>query len=250
MTLTNRAKECGGREPGWLTSIPRAQRDNPLSRTGQQAKMAERYLDQQKTPYVHLADGGVADNLALRGAGGLMQTATIREIGARGFIGIRRILVLSVDGQGTQDTSLAQHKYVGGLLSLVLRASGAQIDRYNFETLIAVGEQVQGLAKLIAEARCEKGPVINGTPCGDVKGALIHVSLAEMPPSPEKAKLLAIPTGLTIKREDVDLLTKAGEQAITASAPVQAFLADFPPGPPLPPAPPPRRARGHVSAQR
>jgi len=64
-----------------------------------------------------------------------------------------------------------------------------------------------------------------------VKSELIHISLAGLPETPEKARLLAIPTGLTLKREDVDLLVQAGYNGITKSTELRAFLDDYPPAP-------------------
>jgi NTE family protein len=200
----------------------------PLSRQAQQAQMAQRYLDSSQTSYVHLVDGGVADNLALRAVGSLQQSATAEIIRARGFDKLRRILVLSIDGEGSQDTTLAQRKMVGGLLSLIGQASGVQIDRYNFETLIAVGDQLQGFATMIATVRCQSGKVIDGAPCDDVKAELLHISLAEMPPGPEKDRMLAIPTGLTIPRGEVDLLIRACHDVITGSAALHTFLEQYP----------------------
>jgi NTE family protein len=242
VTLTNHAKDCGGRQPGWLAAIPPEQRKVPLSRVAQLAKIADLYPDPDKTRYVHLVDGGVADNLALRAAGSLQQAANIETIRARGLDKVRRVLILSIDGEGSQDTSLAQRKMVGGLMTMIGQASGSQIDRYNFETLIAVGAQLQGFAALIAKARCEEAPVIDGAPCGDVKAALIHISLANIPPGPERDKLLAIPTGLTIPRDEVDLLVQAGHNAVVGSTELRDFLADYPvAADSVPVTPPPRR---------
>jgi hypothetical protein len=50
-----------------------------------------------------------------------------------------------------------------------------------------------------------------------------------MPDGPEKAELLAIPTGLTLQMRDVDLLVTAGQTAITTSAPLRQFLDSYPP---------------------
>jgi len=224
ITLTDRARDCGGRKPGWLRAISPEQLHNPLSRVGHEGRMAERYLDPNEVRFVHLVDGGVADNLGLRAAGSLFRVATPEEIELRGFDKIRRLLVLSIDGEGSQDTALARQRIVGGLLSMILQASGAMIDNYNLDTLLVVGAQVQEFAKLIAKARCEKASVIDGAPCGDVEAALIHVSLSDLPDSPEKKQLLAIPTGLTIPREQVDLLIKAGQEAITGSPAVRSFF--------------------------
>ena len=229
VTLTNHAADCGGRKPGWLLRVSEADRRDPLSRLGVQAKLIERYLDPNKTRYLHLVDGGVSDNLGLRVAGGMMQNlaGSPRAISALGYQRLRRILVLSIDGQGAQDPKLAQSKEVGGLISSLLRASGGQIDRYNFDTLRSTHEQLQEAAHALRTARCQIAQTIDGLPCGDVKAQLIHISLAAMPAGPEKDKLLAIPTGLTIDRTDVDLLVEAGRSGILSSEPLRLFLRDY-----------------------
>lgn len=233
ITLTSHRAACGGRKPGWLDRISDAELRNPLSRVGALARSVDRYLDPAQTRYVHLVDGGVADNLALRAGGAMLLSLGVSpgEIRRRGFDHLRRILILSVDGQGAQDTSVAQRRAVGGIFSLFGLASGAQIDRYNFETLNTITDQVRALVRSLISVRCSEAKMVDGAPCGDVDGALIHVSLAGMPDGPEKAALLAIPTGLTLKRTDVDLLISAGESAITGSARLRAFLADYPPQP-------------------
>ena len=74
---------------------------DPLSRLGVQATLIDRYLDPNKTRFVHLADGGVSDNLGLRVAGGMMQNLaeSSRAISALGLAHLRRILILSIDGE-------------------------------------------------------------------------------------------------------------------------------------------------------
>ena len=231
VTLTNRAAQCGGRKPGWLLRVTPAQRADPLSRIGVQSMGAERYLDEKETTYVHLVDGGVSDNLALRAGGSAIeevsQSSTV--ITGNRLLSTRRVLIISIDGQGAQDSSVARRQAVGGIMSLFGLVSGAQIDRYNFETLTTVLAQLNQFTAALKQARCKTGPVIDGIACDDVKGTLVHISLAGMEPGPEKDQLLAIPTGLTIKREDVDLLIAAGHDAVLNSATLRQFVADYPP---------------------
>ncbi|HTS94421.1 MAG TPA: patatin-like phospholipase family protein [Stellaceae bacterium] len=231
VTLTNRAAQCGGRKPGWLLRVTPGQRADPLSRIGVQSIFAERYLDEKQTTYVHLVDGGVSDNLALRASGTAMEevSQSTSAIAGSRLLNIRRILVISIDGQGAQDSSVARRQAVGGIMSLFGLVSGAQIDRYNFETLTTVVEQINRLTVALKKARCGTAPAIDGIACDDVKGTLVHISLSGMEPGPEKDKLLAIPTGLTIQREDVDLLVSAGHDAVLSSAALRQFIADYPP---------------------
>lgn len=59
----------------------------------------------------------------------------------------------------------------------------------------------------------------------------VHISLAGMNPGPERDKLLAIPTGLTLKPSDVDLLVGAGEAAVRDFPGLKGFLSNYPPRP-------------------
>src|SRR5215472_3274903 len=139
-----------------------------------------------------------------------MMLSSATDIGHTPFLNVRRLLVISVDGQGTQDTAVARRKAVGGIFLLLGPVTGNQIESYNFGTLIVLSEQLRELRDAIIKARCAQGPVFEGTRCDDVQATLVHISLAGAPPGPETDKLLAIPTGLTIAKDDVDLLVAAG----------------------------------------
>jgi hypothetical protein len=117
---------------------------------------------------------------------------------------------------------------VGGILALLGLVSGGQIDSYNFETLNAVSQQVQVIAHTRRDARCAEARIVDGARCDDVQAALLHISLTELPETPESAHLQAIPTGLTVPKTDVDLLVQAGHDAVTDSAPLRAFLKNYP----------------------
>jgi NTE family protein len=233
VTLTNHRAECGDRQPAWLRHIPAGVRNDPLSRLGEQARAVEPYLDPAQTRFVHLADGGITDNLGLRVAGSMIQTmaAAPEVILARGDDRLRRILLISIDGQGTQDTSTARTRLVGGIFSLIGLVSGAQIDRYNFETLTTVTQQLREAEANLRRIRCAKARVLHGAPCDDVKAELVHVSLAGMADGPDKDRLLAIPTGLTIDRQDVDALVAAGGVALRQSEALHRSLTDLAPAP-------------------
>jgi NTE family protein len=231
ITLTNHAADCGGRAPAWLGRVTEAQRNDPLSRTGVEATRAERYLDPERTRYLHLSDGGVADNLAMRAAGTMISSISAADLNRLGMTKIRRLLMISVDGQSAQDSTVAQRRDVGGILSMIGLVSGGQIDNFNFETLTVITQQLEGARETLIKARCQAGPVFEGTRCDDVQATLLHIALRDLPESPEKAHLQSIPTGLTIPRQDVDLLIQAGHDAVTNSRPLRQFLDNYPPEP-------------------
>jgi NTE family protein len=230
VTLTNHAKDCGGRKPAWLRGITEADMNDPLSRKGMEARRAERYLNADQTVYVHLSDGGVSDNLAMRTAGNNLLTLTAAGVKQRGFLGVRRVLMISIDGQSAQDSAVAQQKEVGGIMKMIGLVSGAQIDSYNFETFTTVTGQLKDFTSRLVEERCKQSPMVDGSKCGDVQSALLHISLTGLPDSPEKNRLLSIPTGLTLKKTDVDALVRAGHDAVVNSTALKTFLANYPNG--------------------
>jgi len=155
-------------------------------------------------------------------SGGGKRSAAYSYGALQGMRGVpRRILVISIDGQNVQDSSVSQRRVVVGLIA------GNTIDRLNFETMVAFDQQLKDVTKAIRAARCAQAPTVNGAPCDGVQSAFVQVSLSAMPPGPERDRLLAIPTGLTINRASVDALISAGRDAITTSGPIRRFLDSY-----------------------
>jgi hypothetical protein len=148
---------------------------------------------------------------------------------ARGLDRVRRILVISVDGQAAQDVAVSRQRVVSGLFQIFGLVSGAQINRIGFETMITVNQQLQEVTRAIRIARCRRAPVIDGTPCGDVEGSLISISLADVQDDARREQLQTIPTTLTLSRRQVDMLIEAGQTGVTTSPELRRFLDAYPP---------------------
>jgi NTE family protein len=196
------------------------------------ARLHDIYADPARTRWVHLMDGGIADNLALRS---LLNFFIVLQAEGELFrstaLGTRRILVISVDGEAAAPRELGLRRSAGGLLSVLSAASGTQIDTYNFETRSVAREQVRHLTDRIRATRCAAGRVINGRPCEDVQGELVHLSLADVADPAWRERLGAIPTGLTIPEEDSAALVRFGEALVRDHPTIQRMAreADFPP---------------------
>jgi NTE family protein len=189
-----------------------------------------RYADARQTPWIHLMDGGISDNLALRV---LLNDMLLLDINtdrfAAGLLPIRRILIITVDGQSAPNPNWPRQRMVSGLGQIISGVTSAQIGAYNIETLIAVESAVDDLVGQLRTLRCHQGPVIQGYACDDVAGKIIRVSLSDYPDPELRARLVAIRTGLTLPREQVDALVAAGETMIGRNAAeIAAFLT---PGP-------------------
>jgi NTE family protein len=205
-----------------------ADTDDDLSRRALLARTANRYLDPERTKYVHLLDGGISDNLALRGVvnGSIALDATSDSF-RRVAMKARRVLVISVDGQSAPDPALSKQRVVTGLSQIFGAVSGTQIDAYNFETLLLTDAEVSQMVKSVGKVRCAQALVIDGHECGDVRGGLVRISLAGIPDPQERQRLQAIPTGLTIPDADVDALVSSGEKLVQQNTKIREMISDL-----------------------
>jgi NTE family protein len=185
-----------------------------------------RYTDAGQAPWVHLMDGGISDNLALRV---LLNDTLLLDLRmdrfATGLLPVRRILIISVDGQSAPNPDWPQQRVVRGLRQTISAVARAQVSAYNIETLMALKGAVDGLVDKLRALRCRQGPTIRGYACGDVAAKIMRVSLSDYPDPDLRAQLTAIRTGLTLPREQIDTLVAAGRQMIGLdAAEIAAFL--------------------------
>jgi NTE family protein len=226
ITLISYNRRCGGERPPTAAPAEWAATPDQLSRRALLARTANRYLNPERTQYVHLMDGGISDNLALRAAiNGVIAFDENSNAFRQVAMATRRVLVLSVDGQSVTDPSLPRQRIVTGLGQILGAVSGTQIDAYNFETLTLANDEVDRLVEKLRKVRCSRAQVIAGHDCADVEGALVHISLASIPDPQERQRLQAIPTGLTIPDADVDLLVSAGESLVRQNRKIRELTA-------------------------
>jgi NTE family protein len=228
ITLISHTPDCHGVRPPTAPPADWAETPDELSRRAVLARTANRYLDPERTKYVHLLDGGISDNLALRGVvnGGIALDDT-SDAFRRVALKARRVLVLSVDGQSASDPALSKQRVVTGLSQIFGAVSGTPIDAYNFETLILSAGELRQMVESMRKVRCAQARVIEGHDCADVRGALVHISLASIPDPQERQRLQAIPTGLTIPDADVDALVSSGEQLVQQNSTIRALISDL-----------------------
>jgi NTE family protein len=198
---------------------PRSQEAQNDLRTQALLENLDRYADGEQTPWIHLLDGGISDNLALRV---LLNDILLLDLHtdrfAAGLLPLRRILVISVDGQSAPNPNWPRQRIVSGIGQIISAVTSTQIGAYNVETLVALESTIEEFVGKLRALRCGQAPVINGHACADVAGKVLRVSLSDYPEPETRARLVAIRTGLTLPREQVDALVSAGETMIGRDA--------------------------------
>ncbi|MEQ1867370.1 MAG: patatin-like phospholipase family protein [Micropepsaceae bacterium] len=224
ISLTNYAydRQNSCRRPEWVDRY--AQIDDELSRRRHLAEIASSYLDKPSQAYVHLLDGGVSDNLALRGLVQMMApTEEDASINAETLAALRHVLIVSVDGQAEPDRELTDIPYLDSVFRIIGAVTSTAIDRYGFETLIHARDMTKRLAAGLARRDCP-----TKEPCRKIEDHFAHVSLADLADDERRTALAAIPTGLTIADADVDALIAAGHDAVLCDADMREFFQSLP----------------------
>jgi len=222
ITLANHADRCGGRRPHWIE--PTAADSDSLSRHRFVATASERYLNNPRARYVHLLDGGVSDNLALRGLiNAMIREGDEDEVRDRISLKARRLVLISVDGEGDIDDEWAEQRTVGGLSMIIDAMTGTPMNQYNFETLVLARGVLEHLADTLRRDRCAAARTIDGRPCDDVRSYFVQVGLSQIRDPEQRRRLQLSPTALTLPSATIDELIAVGEQQIRGSPDIAAF---------------------------
>jgi NTE family protein len=140
ITLRNYAGSCGYRLPERLETILREQ--DITKREFHLLNNVRPYLEVDKTKYIHLVDGGVADNLGLRAAldrvlalGGVWET--LQYVGLENT---HKVVFIVVNAETEVSRSWSLFGKPPAFAAMLNSYSSIAITRYNFETVMLLRE--------------------------------------------------------------------------------------------------------------
>ncbi|OAM29215.1 patatin [Eikenella longinqua] len=216
ITLNNNGGNCG------YTLPPRLQYALEHGSSGQQQSQTRREISQQlelyqnskARPYIHLLDGGLTDNLGLRGlldATEIYPSQTLQRQMANQ--NIRKIIVISVNAQNQLDSSIDQSAKVPGLSDVLGAIINVPIDQNSQESLRRV--------RAVAD-QWNAGAQGKGRP---ISLHFINLSLRDLPDSSLRKNVLNISTSFYLPREDVNNLKEAARVLMRQSPDYERMLA-------------------------
>jgi len=237
VTLNNYGGTCGSSMPPWIkrfteTDIP----PRPASRVIRELHDAAKYNDSVNHPYIHLVDGGVSDNLGMRGVlGALSLIEAQHDAGLPSPLDhVSRIIVIVVNSLSSPPTSWDESEQAPGTAEVLLKSAGLPIDHYSFEaveTLKDTAARWRELRKVRELAQCaaqKDSPVCQAVRAPQAEIYAIDVSFAALKDK-DRAKfdyLNSQPTTFVLPAEAVDRLRSAAGEIIAASPEFQRLLQD------------------------
>jgi NTE family protein len=188
------------------------------------------FLDSEKKPYLHLVDGGVADNLGVR--------ASIERISLLGnawdslkagdLPDINRALFVIVNAETEIDTRWDRQESTPPFATMVDSYSSIAISRYNIETIALLREMFPRWADEVRRGRCGDKE-INTAPgeCGDIRFYIVEVKFDAIRDSMIRSFFKRLPTSFVLNSDEVDKLREAARTVLNQSREFHRFLEDM-----------------------
>lgn len=236
VTLNNYGGTCNMKMPPWAVPfVDSAEPPRPAARAIRTLKSIRAYGDSVNRPFLHLVDGGVADNLGMRPVLDTMEVLeALNEAGARTPLDhVRRIIVFVVNSLSEPPTDWDLSEAPPGTVATLLKTAGAPIDRNSFETVehlrdtAAKWRTMRMIAKSRAMASNTDPAVARAVRVPDAEIYAIDVSFAALTDKEEFDYLNRQPTTFVLPPEAVDRLRAAAGKIIMASPEFQRLLKDL-----------------------
>ncbi len=188
------------------------------------------YLDSEKKRYIHLVDGGVADNLGLRAILDrvLLRGSIWESIKGTSMEKVQKVVLVVVNAETEPDKKWDRVEKIPPFGAMFSAYSSIAIERYNEETLALLKESVKSWADEIRSKRC-KGGVASSEPgsCGDINFYVVEVKFDALKDEAERMYYKRLPTSFKLAPEQVDELRDVAHRLLDESEEFQRLLRDL-----------------------
>ena len=240
VTFNNYGGNCEYQYPAWVRSVADPEtRARPSGRAYQRYREMQDFQNSKDRPFIHLVDGGVADNIGVRGVlEALEELAASAEFrGDVGFGVVRRIVLLVVNARSSPSTDWDRRESPPGMIGQLLQASGVPIDRYSFETIETMKDRAEVWKwrrdLLVAQARL--AGVTEEEAEASVPKISLHVpdvSFDAISDPKERAYFMDLPTSFVLPAEDIDRLREIASKLLHQSAEYETVVRELGGSPP------------------
>ena len=217
-------------EPPWWYKGALAPRDW-ISRRYDAAKNLNFYLDKQNA-YVHLMDGGLADNIGVR---------AFLDAYAHGFIdkkiqegAIKQLVLIVVNARTQAEDRLSQKASPPGIVAVAEKTATIAMDNYSFESITQLREELYSRVqtqKDLAECRRLLEKYAPGAPKPpqfktevDTYVVEVNFEAAAFITGEDPRYYLDLPTTFSLSKEQIEKLIAIGPKLLRASPQYQCLL--------------------------
>jgi NTE family protein len=235
VTMNNYGGTCGWAAPAWARMFMDAENPpRPAARAIRTLRGMQAFGDGKSRPFLHLVDGGVSDNVGMRGVLDTLEIMeALRDAGMPTLLdNVRRVIVLVVNSVSAPPTDWDKSESPPGAVSILLKSAGVPIDNFSFESIELLNDMAQRwrtmrLIRDSAAMASNRDPAVAAaarSPEAEIYA--IDVSFAALRDKDEVAYLNSQPTTFVLTDEAVDRLRAAAGKIIMDSPEFQRLLRD------------------------
>lgn len=233
VTINNYGGSCGFQPPAWARVFIEAKDPpRPAQRVLSRIRELQEFERAKSDPYLHLVDGGVSDNLGLRGVLDFIETfEALHEAGLPTPLDhVKRIIVFVVNSLSSPATQWDRSEDPPSNLAILLKATGVPIDRYSsdaVELLKDTSDRWRMLRQIRDSAafRSDNDPAVRYVRnAPDVEIFPVDVSFPRLNDAEERHYLDQLPTSFVLSDEAVDRLRAAARRIVIESPDFQNLL--------------------------
>lgn len=220
IVLKNYAAERRYPEPKWIRS---ALADPDVSDRRRNRALAQRsYLDGQRRRFIHLFDGGITDNLGLRGAvDGAVERGNASDA-LRDFHmeNVRRIAVILVDAQVEAEFGWDSTEQSPSFGTMLRSLSQVPLSRSSQETIALFKEMAR-------DYELARSPIGVDDPAPRLEFYTVDLHFSRLTDDLERQFFNSVPTQLQLPPETVDRLRRMAARELSQNKEFRRLVADL-----------------------
>ena len=235
VTLDNRGGKCGYRPTPWMSAALKAPEGVELgNRADIRLKNAYMLQDSGERPYIHLVDGGLADNLALLSFVEVLQLA-MDNPDARAVLGVgrlRRVAVVIVNAASAPEFDYDKIATGPNALAMLAQSVSVPMARYSTASIAALQDVItewQLRQKLDADARRLGQGSAPGSELPAIEFTVVDVSFDAVADLEIRKYLQNLPTSFALSEEAVDRLRANAAKVLRDSPAFRRFVGSLQP---------------------
>ena len=212
ITLQNFSGQCDFEPPEFLANPPLSYFSTPRRA---EIEGQRRYMDRERTPWIHLVDGGITDNLGLWAYYTLFNVEQNPDkfLHGLGHGNVKQLLIISVNAHHqSPQPEWSRERHPPRALQVANRLVDIQMDQYTADSVELVRNAYQRLAD---SASTEDAPV---------SLHFVEVNFNAVTNKSKRDQLNAIETSFSLADEEIDLLIDTGRDVLRNSPQYRAFL--------------------------
>jgi len=235
ITMNNYGGTCNAQIPSWVNMfIANENPPRPAARAIRSLKTIQGYQDSVHRPYIHLVDGGVSDNVGMRGVLDALEIIeALEEAGiSTPYSSAKRIIVFIVNSLSSPPTNWDETEASPGTVDILLKAAGTPIDAFSYEAVellkdtAARWRTMRRIRDTGALAGSKDPVIVDALRVPQAEIYAIDVSFPQLKDKAELDYLNQQPTSFVLPPEAVDRLRAAAGTIILASPEFQRLLKD------------------------